>query len=66
MNKRAHRAALEAKRTLPPDDLTGADRDFLDADRERQKYDPGVQHQRDHDDIQWQANMLRTLGGSSI
>lgn len=62
MNKRAHRQALEAKRTLPPDDLTDAECIAMDADRERQKYDPAVQRQRLRDDIDFQQRMLRTMG----
>lgn len=61
MNSRKHRAALEAKRTLPPDDLTDDDRDFIDADRQAQKYDPAVQQQKDHALIQEQAQMLHIM-----
>lgn len=62
MNRRAHRAAFEAKRQLP--DLTDAECIAMDEDRERQKYDPAVQREQLRRDIQEQQQMLRILGSS--
>ena len=73
MNKRAHRLALEAKRGdlsrhagrgYLLDGLTDADRDAMDADRERQKYDPAEQRRQEHQHLQEQQRMLRTLGSA--
>lgn len=77
MDKRQHRAAVQAKRGdielsrhrgsgYRVDDLTDEDRVFMDADCERKKYDPTVAQQRLHDDIQHQQRMLRILRGASI
>lgn len=75
MNKRQHRAAVQAKRGdielsrhrgrgYRVDDLTDEDRVYMDTDRERQKYDPVVQQQKLHDDIEHQQRMLRIMGSS--
>lgn len=67
MNKRAHRAAFEAKRQLPDfpvDDLTDAECIAMDVDREAQKYDPAEQRRQEHQHLQEQQRMLRTLGSA--
>ena len=64
MNKRAHRAAIEAKRTIPPDDLTDAECVAIDAAWDKAKTDPAEQRRREHQHLQEQQRMLRTLGNA--
>ena len=64
MNKRAHRAAIEAKRNIPPDDLTDAECVAIDAAYDRSKYDPAEQRRQEHMHLQEQQRMLRTLGNA--
>lgn len=64
MNKRAHRAAIEAKRTIPPDDLTDAECIAIDAAWDRSKYDPAEIARREHALIQEQQQMLGILRGA--
>lgn len=70
MNKRSHRQALDAKRGdlsrhagrgYPVDDLTDEQRDVIDASWDAAKSDPAVQRQREHAQIQDQAQMLHIM-----
>lgn len=64
MNRRDHRAAFQAKRTLPPDDLTDEQRAQIDAAWDWQKHDPAAQREQMRRDIQDQQQMLRILGSA--
>ena len=67
MNKRAHRAAIEAKRQLPDftvDDLTDEQCIEIDAAYDRSKYDPAEIARREHALIQEQQQMLGILRGA--
>ncbi len=61
MNKRAHRAAIEAKRTIPPDDLTDAECIAIDAAWDKAKTDPVAAAAREHRQLTEQQQMLGIL-----